>query len=62
MKETSFLFGISNVKRCKIQKQLRKWLWEKVKEPNIKKIYNPDYLVKNLGDKDDLNTFLDNWK
>jgi len=46
----------------KYKKQLRKWLWEKVKEPNIKKIYNPDYLIKNLGDEDDLDTFLDNWK
>ena len=49
-------------KGVKFKKQLRKWLWEKVREPNIKKIYNPDYLVKNLGDKDDLDTFLNNWE
>jgi Leucine-rich repeat (LRR) protein len=46
----------------KFKKQFRKWLWEKVREPNIKKMYNPIYLVENLGDEDDLDTFLDNWK
>jgi hypothetical protein len=46
----------------KFKKQLKKWLWEKVREPNAKKIYNPKYLIENLGDEDDLNTFLDNWK
>jgi Leucine-rich repeat (LRR) protein len=45
----------------KFKKQLRKWLWEKVREPSAKKIYNPDYLVENLGDEDDLDIFLDNW-
>jgi Leucine-rich repeat (LRR) protein len=40
----------------------RKWLWEKVREPNIKKLYNPIYLVENLKEEDDLDTFLDNWK
>jgi hypothetical protein len=44
-----------------IQKQFRKWLWEKVREPTVKKLYNPDYLIKNLGDEDDLVSFLDNW-
>ena len=44
------------------KKQFRKWLWEKVREPNIKKIYNPIYLIENLGKDDDLDTFLDNWK
>ena len=46
----------------KFKKQLRKWLWEKVREPIIKKMYNPVYLVENLGDEDDLDIFLDNWK
>jgi hypothetical protein len=46
----------------KFKKQLRKWLWEKVREPNVKKLYNPNYLVDNLGDEDDLDTVLDNWK
>jgi len=43
------------------KKQLRKWLWEKVREPKIKKLYNPSYLI-NLKEDDDLDTFLDNWK
>ena len=46
----------------KFKKQLRKWLWEKVREPNVKKLYNPNYLVDNLGDEDDLDTVLNNWK
>ena len=44
------------------KKQLRKWLWEKVREPNIKKKYHPNYLVERLGDEDDLDTVLINWK
>ena len=43
------------------KKQLRKWLWEKVRESKIKKLYNPIYLLENLGDEDDLDTVLDNW-
>jgi len=46
----------------KFKKQIRKWLWEKVREPNIKKIYSPIYLIENLGDDDDLDTVLNNWK
>ena len=46
----------------KFKKQFRKWLWEKVREPNIKKMYNPNYLVENLKKEDDLDTVLDNWK
>ena len=46
----------------KFKKQLKEWLWEKVREPNAKKIYNPEYLIENLGDEDDLDTVLDNWK
>ena len=47
----------------KFKKQFRKWLWEKVREPSAKKLYNPIYLIENLGDDDDdLDTFLDNWK
>ena len=42
--------------------QLRKWLWEKVREPNIQKLYNPIYLIENLGDDDDLEEVLNNWK
>jgi Leucine-rich repeat (LRR) protein len=43
------------------KKQFRKWLWEKVREPNIKKMYSPMYLIENLGDDDDLDTVLNNW-
>jgi Leucine-rich repeat (LRR) protein len=46
----------------KFKKHLRKWLWEKVREPNIMKMYHPKYLIENLGENDDLDTFLDNWK
>ena len=46
----------------KFKKQFRKWLWEKVREPNVKKMYNPNYLIENLGDEDDLDAVLDNWK
>jgi Leucine-rich repeat (LRR) protein len=46
----------------KFKKQLRKWLWEKVREQNAKKMYSPSYLNKNLGDQDDLDTVLNNWK
>jgi Leucine-rich repeat (LRR) protein len=46
----------------KFKKQFRKWLWEKVRLPNVNKMYNPIYLIENLGDEDDLDTVLDNWK
>jgi len=46
----------------KYKKQLRKWLWEKVREPIAKKLYDPIYLIENLGQDDDLDTVLDNWK
>jgi hypothetical protein len=46
----------------KFKKQLRKWLWEKVREPIVKKLYNPNYLIEKLGEDDDLDTVLDNWK
>ena len=45
----------------KFKKQLRKWLWEKVREPNVMKRYSPNYLIENLGDEDDLDTVLNNW-
>jgi hypothetical protein len=47
------------------KKQFKKWLWEKVREPKIKKMYSPNYLIENLGDKEeeeDLDTVLNNWK
>jgi Leucine-rich repeat (LRR) protein len=44
------------------KEQLRKWLWEKVRESKIKKLYNPIYLLENLGEEDELDAVLDNWK
>ena len=46
----------------KFKTQLRKWLWKKVRYTNEKKVCNPNYLFKNLGEEDDLDAFLDNWK
>ena len=47
----------------KFKKQLRNyWLWEKVRLPNVNKMYSPNYLIEKLGDEDDLDTVLDNWK
>ena len=45
-----------------LKKQLRKWLWEKVREPITKKIFHPIYLIENLGEDDNLDTVLDSWK
>jgi len=46
----------------KFKKQFRKWLWEKVREPNIQKIYNLNYVIEHLGEDNDLDIVLDNWK
>jgi hypothetical protein len=46
----------------KYKKQLRKWLWEKVREPIAKKLYDPIYLIENLGEDDDLDEVLKNWE
>jgi hypothetical protein len=43
------------------KKQFKKWLWEKVREPKIKKLYDPIYLIENLGEDDDLDEVLKNW-
>jgi Leucine-rich repeat (LRR) protein len=45
----------------KFKEPLRKWLWEKVREPMAKKMYNPNYLVENLSDECDLEKVLYNW-
>jgi Leucine-rich repeat (LRR) protein len=45
----------------RFKKQLRKLLWEKVREPNAMRQYGPNYLIENLGDDDDLDEVLDNW-
>ena len=44
------------------KKQFKKWLWEKVREPKIKKLNDPIYLIENLGDEDDLDEVLKNWE
>jgi hypothetical protein len=44
------------------KKQFKKWLWEKVREPKIKKIFHPINLIKILGENDDLDEVLKNWK
>ena len=43
------------------KKQLRKWLWEKVREKHIMDKYHPKYLLENLDEDDDLDTVLNNW-
>jgi len=44
----------------KFKKQLRKWLWEKIREPKIMKENHPSYLFENLTEDTDLDEFLDN--
>jgi Leucine-rich repeat (LRR) protein len=43
------------------KKQLRKLLWEKVREKQIMNKYHPNYLLKNLEENTDLDEFLNNW-
>jgi len=45
----------------KFKKQLRKWLWEKVREKKIIDKYHPNYLLENLEENADLDKFLNNW-
>jgi Leucine-rich repeat (LRR) protein len=44
----------------KFKKQLKKWLWEKIREPKIMKEYHPSYLFSNLREDTDLYKFLNN--
>ena len=44
------------------KKQLRKWLWEKVREKHIMDKYHPKYLLENLKENTDLDEFLNNWQ
>jgi hypothetical protein len=46
----------------KFKTHFRKWLWEKVRLPNVNKMYNPTNLIEKLEDEDDLETVLENWK
>ena len=44
----------------KFKRQLKKWLWEKIREPKIMKEYHPSYLFEKLQEDTDLHTLLDN--
>jgi Leucine-rich repeat (LRR) protein len=62
-KNIQIINNFRNLYYClKFKKQFRKWLWEKVREPKVKIIYNPNYLIENLGYEDDLDEILNNWK
>jgi hypothetical protein len=46
----------------KFKKRFRDWLWVKIREPKIRKIYHPKYLIENLPDEEtDLDEVLNNW-
>jgi hypothetical protein len=45
----------------KFKKQLRKILYEKIREPKIRIKYHPMHLINNLGENDDLDDFLEKW-
>jgi hypothetical protein len=45
----------------RFKKQLRKLLWEKVREKQIMNKYHPNYLLKNLEENADLDDFLNKW-
>ena len=46
----------------KFKNKFRKWLWEKVREPNAMKLYNPEYLLNELKDEEtDLDKVLNAW-
>lgn len=44
----------------KFKKQFRDWLWLRVREQKVKKLYHPNHL-DNLKEEDDLDTFFNNW-
>ena len=45
-----------------LRNKFRRWLWEKVREPHIKKLYHPEYLEKHLLNEDvDLDEVLTKW-
>ena len=48
-------------KGVKFKKQLRKWLWEKVREKQIMDKYHPKYLLEHLDENTDLDEFLNIW-
>jgi Leucine-rich repeat (LRR) protein len=61
-KNIQILNNLRDLYYClKFKKQLRKWLWEKVREKRAMEMYNPNYLVENLSDEEDLEKVLENW-
>ena len=52
---------LNNFRHLYYSLKLRNWLWKKVLKHIIEKIYNPIYLIENLGDDDDLEAVLNNW-
>ena len=46
----------------KIKSQIKKYLWEKIREPKIMKCYNPRYLMENLKENDELEEILNSWE
>ena len=60
-KQIQTLNNFRNLYWClKFKKQLRKWLWEKIREPKIMKQYDPSYIFLNIREDTDLHTFLNN--
>ena len=53
---------LNNFRHLYYSLKLRNWLWKKVLKHIIEKIYHPIYLIENLGDDDDLEAVLNNWK
>ena len=46
----------------KYKNMFRKWLYEKVREPNAMKLYSPEYLMNELKDEEtDLDEVLNAW-
>ena len=45
----------------KFKKQLRDWLWVKIREPKIREKYHHRYLLENLHEDVDLDELLNNW-
>jgi hypothetical protein len=62
-KNIQILNNLRDLYYClKFKKQLRKWLWEKVREKRAMEMYNPNYLVEKLSDEEeDLEKVLQNW-
>jgi hypothetical protein len=44
----------------KLKKHFKRWLWERVREPKIKKQFHPVHL-NTLNETDDLEEYIENW-